>query len=302
MVMVPVRDGQSLSVRVIGRGRPVLLLHGLGMSGAHWLPFVLPHLHRHRFILPDLRGAGASADVPFKPGDIFRAHAEDVQDVIAGLGLRDLTLGGISLGATTALHLLSLDGFGPVRRYLHIDQSPCIGNRPGWPHGLFGARQDEMFARMREVLALVGEHPDCRRLAELPAPVRQAVGDRLAPVLAEMAGGAGLHSALRVVFRLPAALLGRMPVPFSDLGHLRRYLPAYLSGGHDYRPALAACTVPVMVMLGAHSPLYAEAGQRLIAEHHPRSRVVRFEHSGHVPLKDEPLRFARELGRFLRED
>ena len=43
---------------------------------------------------------------------------EDVQDVIAGLGLRDLTLGGISLGASTALHLLSLDGFGPVRRYL----------------------------------------------------------------------------------------------------------------------------------------------------------------------------------------
>jgi pimeloyl-ACP methyl ester carboxylesterase len=39
----------------------------------------------------------------------------------------------------------------------------------------------------------------------------------------------------------------------------------------------------------------------LVASAHPQSRIVRFERSGHVPLKDEPLRFARELGRFLRE-
>jgi len=301
MPRIPLRDGQHLHVRVLGRGQPVLLLHGLGMSGAHWLPFILPHLHRHRFILPDLRGAGGSADVPFKPGDIFQAHAEDVQDVIAHLGLTDLLLGGISLGATTSLHLLSLDGFGPVRRYLHIDQSPCIGNRPDWPHGLFGARQEAMFARLREVLATLEAHPDCRHLAELPAPARREAGDRLAEVMAQMAGGSHLRGLLRLVFRLPAVVLGRVSLPLGDLDHLRRYLPAYLSGGHDYRPALAACGVPVTVMLGANSPLYAEAGQRVLAAYHPSSRVVRFERSGHVPLKDEPLRFARELTRFLTE-
>lgn len=302
MPRIPLRDGQTLHVRVLGRGQPVLLLHGLGMSGAHWLPFILPHLRRHRFILPDLRGAGASARVPFKSGDIFQAHAEDVQDVIAHLGLDDLLLGGISLGATTSLHLLSLDGFGPVRRYLHIDQSPCVGNRPDWPYGLFGERQDEMFASLREVLAAVEAHPQCLTFAELPAPVRVAAGERMAEVLAQMAGGTGLRSLLRLVFRLPSALLGRVPLPLGDLEHLRRYLPAYLAGGHDYRPALATCPVPVTVMLGAHSPLYAEAGQRMVAAHHPDSRVVRFERSGHVPLKDEPWRFAREFARFLKDD
>lgn len=122
----------------------------------------------------------------------------------------------------------------------------------------------------------------------------------MAAVMEQMAGGGG--SLLRGVFRLPGVLLRRVPMPFSDLGPLRRYLAAYVSGGHDYRPALAGCSIPVTVMLGAHSPLYAEAGQRIVAGSHPRSRVVRFERSGHVPLKDEPLRFAREFARFLKDD
>ena len=82
---------------------------------------------------------------------------------------------------------------------------------------------------------------------------------------------------------------------------MRTYLAAYAAGGHDYRGSLARDAVPVTVITGVLSPLYAEAGQALVASGHPRSRIVRFERSGHVPLKDEPLRFARELGRFLRE-
>lgn len=296
---IPLRDGQSLAVRVLGRGRPVLMLHGLGMRGDHWLPFILPHLSRHRFYLPDLRGAGRSADTPFKSGDIFQAHAEDVQDLIRHFGLDELLLAGISLGATTALHLHQLDGFSGVSRYLHIDQSPCIGNRSDWPHGLFGARQEALFGTLRGILDRVNDYPACRRFADLPASVRHDVGADLADVLALMAGGRGLKPLLSFLMRLPAPVLARIPLPLADLGQMRTYLPAYVAGGHDYRTSLATCRIPITVFLGARSPLYAEAGQRVVAAHHPASRVVRFERSGHVPLKDEPLRFAREFAGFL---
>jgi len=298
---VPLRDGQSLHVRVLGRGQPVLMLPGLGMSAGSWLPFILPHLGRFRFHLVDFRGAGGSADIPLKSGDVFQAHMEDVQDVIAHFGLRDFLLVGISLGGTTSLHLQREGGFAAVKRYMHIDQSPCVGNRDDWSHGLFGARQDELFAKLRAIVALLDRYPACERFADLPLAARQEAGDTLAEVLALMAGGKALRPLLRTVMRLPRPLLVRVPLPMARLDDMRKYLAAYAAGGHDYRSSLARDAVPVTVITGVRSPLYAEAGQALVATAHPRSRVVRFERSGHVPLKDEPLRFARELGRFLRE-
>lgn len=301
MARVPLRDGAKLHVRVIGRGQPVLMLPGLGMSGGSWLPFTLPHIGRFRFHLVDFRGAGGSADVALKPGDVFQAHMEDVQDVIRHFGLRDFLLVGISLGGTTSLHLQREGGFAAVKRYLHIDQSPCIGNREDWSHGLFGARQDELFGKLREIVAVLDAHPHCQRFAELPTDARCQAGDTLAEVLAMMAGGDALRPLLRGVMRLPRVLLDRVPLPIARLDDMRTYLAAYAAGGHDYRASLGRDAVPVTVMTGVHSPLYTEAGQALVASAHPRSRIVRFERSGHVPLKDEPLRFALELGRWLRE-
>jgi len=301
MAHVPLRDGAALHVRVLGRGQPVLMLPGLGMSGSSWLPFILPHLGRFQFHLVDFRGAGGSADVALKPGDVFQAHMEDVQDVIAHFGLRDFLLVGISLGGTTSLHLQREGGFAAVKRYMHIDQSPCVGNREDWSHGLFGTRQHELFVKLREIVAVLDRHPHCARFADLPVAARQEAGNTLAEVLALMAGGKALRPVLRVVMRLPRSLLRHVPLPMTRLNDMRTYLSAYASGGHDYRGSLGRDAVPVTVIIGVRSPLYAEAGQALVASAHPRSRIVRFERSGHVPLKDESLRFARELGRFLRE-
>lgn len=299
MPVVTMRDGQPLYVRVIGRGQPVLMLPGLGMSSRAWLPFLLPYLHRFRFHLPDFRGAGRSAATDLKPGDVFQAHMEDVQDVIAHFGLHDFLLAGISLGASTALHLQREGGFGGVRRYLHIDQSPCVGNREDWPHGLFGDRQDELFGKMREVLAVLAVHPDCVHFADLPLPAKRKAAATLAEVLALMGGSGGMQALIRRVLLLPKPFLGFMPM--GRLADMRAYLSAYVAGGHDYRPSLSQGTTPVTVMAGMRSPLYASAGQAFVAAHLPASRLIRFERSGHVPFKDEPLKFARELGRFLND-
>ena len=61
MPLFPAREGATLRVRLLGRGQPVLMLHGLGMQGRDWLPFVFPFLRRFQFVIPVLRGAGGSS-------------------------------------------------------------------------------------------------------------------------------------------------------------------------------------------------------------------------------------------------
>jgi non-heme chloroperoxidase len=157
MPLISLRDGQHLHVRVLGRGQAVMMLPGLGMSSSQWLPYILPYLRQFRFYLPDFRGFGLSAEIRLNQSDVFENHSQDVQDIIRHFRLDDFLLAGISLGGSTALHLQKEGGFTGVRRYLHIDQSPCVGNRHDWPHGLFGIRQDELFGQLhslRDLLAI----------------------------------------------------------------------------------------------------------------------------------------------------
>lgn len=298
MPYVPTRDGQSLHVRVLGRGRPVLMLPGLGMHSGHWLPFVLPYIGRFRFYLPDFRGFGKSTSIRLNQADVFHNHMEDVQDIIACFHLHDFLLAGISLGGSTALHLNREAGLHGVRRYLHIDQSPSIGNQGDWEHGLFGDRQAELFGQMRRLGDVLAAHEgEVCYLGELPPQARRHMAEILAGIAAQMTG----RGFMQPVYR---QLLVSLPVmtrwlPLSRVDDCRAYLHAYAGGGHDYRDSLRHCKVPMTVMVGMKSPLYAPAGQMAIADYAPDVRIVRFHKSGHVPLVDEPLKFVRELGRFL---
>ena len=298
MAFVTARDGQTLYVRVLGRGQPVLLLHGLGMKSAHWLPFVWPLRKHFRFYMPDFRGAGRSAAVPFNQPDVFQNHMEDVADIVAAFGLSDLLLVGYSLGATTSMHWQNAGGFEKVKAYLHIDQSPCVINRPDWPYGLFGVQQEWVFARLNRVLTLL-EGSNAPTLAALPDKLRRQLLYVLADVFAKLLG----RQAVKPVFALAARLPWLLPrlLPLTRVADLKAYLTGYTRLGHDYLPGLAGETTPVTVLVGALSPLYAEAGQRAIADTVVNGKVVVLEKSGHVPLLDQPLAFTRELRRFLRQ-
>ena len=100
-------DGTELAVHRLGKGRPVLMLHGL-FSGAemNWIKFghaATLAAAGFEAIMPDLRAHGDSA-APHQPA----AYSSDVltRDVLAvveGLNLADFDLVGFSLGARTAV-------------------------------------------------------------------------------------------------------------------------------------------------------------------------------------------------------
>lgn len=96
-------NGIDLHYTVEGTGEPVLLIHGLGSSGADWelqLPVLSPN---NRVLAIDLRGHGAS-DKPAGPYSIAM-FAEDVGAFIEHLGIAPCHVVGLSLGGITALEL-----------------------------------------------------------------------------------------------------------------------------------------------------------------------------------------------------
>lgn len=111
-------DGAQLALTEIGDGRPILLLHGLFSSAAtNWLRYGASAEVAgagYRVIMPDFRAHGDSAaphDAAAYPADVL---AQDIEALIAQLGLTDFDLGGYSMGARTVVRLLAR-GLRPAR-------------------------------------------------------------------------------------------------------------------------------------------------------------------------------------------
>jgi 3-oxoadipate enol-lactonase len=86
-----------------GAGEPVVLIHGLGSSGADWA-FQVPALEQaFRVIVPDLPGCGHSP----KPDHAYSvaAWAESVWQLLDALDVRQPNLVGFSLGGAVALEM-----------------------------------------------------------------------------------------------------------------------------------------------------------------------------------------------------
>lgn len=101
-----------------GRGKPILLIHGLGANTYTWRELVPALARTHRVITVDLKGFGRS-DKPFDDAYGALDQAALVKRLIVRRGLADLTLIGHSLGGGVALALaydLSRSRPGTVRR------------------------------------------------------------------------------------------------------------------------------------------------------------------------------------------
>jgi pimeloyl-ACP methyl ester carboxylesterase len=97
-------NGMEMYHEVVGKGDPLLLLHGFSSSGREsWTPFVGQLSRKYRLVIPDLRGHGRSTN----PSDEFthRQCALDVCALLDHLGIRQFKAMGISTGGMTLLHL-----------------------------------------------------------------------------------------------------------------------------------------------------------------------------------------------------
>lgn len=296
MPVVSLRDGQALHVRVVGRGAPCVLVHGFASSGSSWLPFIAPLLHRYQFIVPDLRGFGASRGAKLSGPCPLDIYGDDLGDLAERMGLYDAPLVGISMGALSAVRCFERGQGKRFSRYMHIDQGLVIHNVAGAPHGLLGPAQAPFFKRVRGVLDSLSQHT-ANSYAQLP----QTLQRELASVFSEFAAAAFTHPQVRSAIERATARPRLLPFFLPDAGfeaHVQ-IMRAYLEHRYDLRAAFAAIQVPTVVLIGGASRMYPPEGQRRFAKLSPRAQARELPGVGHMLPLEAPRAFLRELKAFL---
>lgn len=115
-----------------GVGPTVLLLHGIFGEKEHWNDFARHLTRRHRVVVPDLPGFGASTRLANEPYR-YAAQADRLEGFIDALGLPVLHVAGSSMGGTLAALLA-------IRRPQQVSSVAFIGA----PHGLRSERRSVM--------------------------------------------------------------------------------------------------------------------------------------------------------------
>jgi proline iminopeptidase len=265
--------GVELFVRRIGRGAPVVVLHG--GPGAHH-DYLLPGFDAlaggRELIYYDQRGGGRSP-VPRDVDVGWTEHVADLEALRALWGLRRMTIAGYSWGGLLAL-LYALEHLERVDRLALISPAPAWRAARERFEERFGKRNlDPEFQEARKALRESGlreRDPDAyqRRIFELS----------VAPY-----------------FHDPA--LARDLTPFRITGRTQQEVWSSL-GDFDLRERLPLLRgIPSLILHGENDPIPLEASRATAAligaTLHPVPRC------GHVPYVEARDEFVRIVGEFL---
>lgn len=269
-----VLHGQRIAYRSAGSGPVVVLVHGLAGDSTTWR-HVMPTLAKHATVIaPDLQGHGCSG----KPrGDYSLGnHATMLRDLLVTLGHERATFVGHSLGGGVAMQfayqypercerlvLVASGGLGPdVSAFLRALAFPGV-------EFLIGVGCKEPLARfgfaVGSTLARVGLRPTVELEETWRSYASLADGETREAFLATLRSVVD-HNGQKVNAR--------------DRLYLAQGLPTLIVWGAD------DSIIPV-----SHAADAAEA----VAG----SRVEIFEHAGHFPHCDDPLRFTQVIADFI---
>jgi pimeloyl-ACP methyl ester carboxylesterase len=132
----------GLRVRVLshGTGPPLVLLHGVSLSAAVWVP-LFTALEGFRLLAVDLPGHGLSDPVDYRRGHVRDHTHQLLEDVFDALGLERANVVGHSLGGMFALWHATRDG-GRIARLAALGD-PAValpGTRVRMPLSLLTVR------------------------------------------------------------------------------------------------------------------------------------------------------------------
>lgn len=257
--MLATVNGIELNYRDEGRGRPVVLLHGLGNSLNVWEGVARSLRTTYRVVRVDLRGSGDSS-VPPGPYDP-EEWVMDLLGLLDDLGIEDAHLVGHSLGSLIATRFAG--GYPDRVRSLGL-----VGTGPGTP-------EDETAAQ-REIADRIERDGMAERVTNEVEDSFSAHTRETRPELL------GLYREL-LKSNDPAGYAAAM-----------RGMLAF-----DLRDDLAAVDAPALLVVGEHDAVTPPLASFLVADGLADASVVVLPDVGHMVPLAAPKRLAGELHDFL---
>ena len=254
-------NNTSLWYEVAGEGPPLVLIHGFSLDSRMWDAQFAAFARERRVVRYDLRGFGRSA----LPGTEPFGHHEDLNALLAYLGIRQADVLGLSLGGMVAIDF-ALAYPDTARSLVPVD-ALFSGYR-------FSQDWDERTGLVWELAREFGveaakaswlDHPLFAPLAERPeaaACVRRMVGE---------------YSGWHVINDNPA----RSPRP-----------PA--------AERLRDLAMPLLVIVGERDLPDFQRMAEMLATEAPLARRVVIPGAGHMASMEDPAAFNRLLLDFLR--
>ncbi len=278
--------GVRLYTRTVGRGEPLLVLHGgPALTHEYLFPGLSPLANVARVVFFDQRGCGRSS----KPEDAtydMATMAADVESVRRGLRLGRVNVLGFSFGGMLAQEY-ALRYPRSLRRLIIAGAGPSgadINGRLAEVKAAAPARIREIVDRFESQGPFTGDAYPPEYAAAADEAYRPYSFHRLAAPPPEVAAVLG-HLSFDVYKRMWGDR-----GEFAVTGVLRDW---------DRLEDLSRISVPTLILVGRYDLTPVATAQQM-GRRIPRSKVVVFEDSGHFMYIEEADKFLSEVRSFLR--
>jgi non-heme chloroperoxidase len=282
-------DHVRLYYEVRGKGKPVLLIHGLTANRRHFKKQT-PELAGHfQVITLDLRGHGDS-DAP-EHGLTLNRLALDVKELLDYLDVATFYVVGWSMGAHVVFEYLKQNYCPAIEKIAIIDMAPKLLKADDWSFGLPGIASGKPgdFTHednLRILAAMLGNWEAYSRI------VVQRILNK------------SLFNA-KMEFDDQADFPGKADLPWL-YEEARKNTPHAIvafwisMSMQDYRPVLKDIKIPCLIAYGCESNYYPPENYAYMKTHIPQARVIPFERCGHALHIQDPEKFNRGLFAFLK--
>ena len=265
------KNGEKLYYEDIGSGPETLvMMHGWTSDHTVFQAPASALKDRARCILYDHRGHGGSKGAN-RERPTMETLAGDLNELIQGLSLSNVTLLGWSMGAGVALTYVRLYGCGALRQLVLCDMTPKQLNDGDWKLGLYQG-------------------------AYTRADMERDAGKSFYALYKAFAVGA-----IPRLKKIPGFLLRRplkKKLAACDEAVLRS-LSASMKA-QDHRATVEQISVPLTYFYADPGSLFSPALADWYGEHAKVPyRAVRFPDSDHMLVSNYPEKFAEEVGKLL---
>lgn len=264
----------SLHIETLGRGAPLVLIHGWGMHGGVWRDVAQSLSQHFQVHCVDLPGFGLSvgrvatrqAIVGLQPDLALDAIVAELSSTFK----EPVNICGWSLGGQVAMHWAVREP-RQVNKLILVSSTPCFTARDDWRFGLQ--------AEVLEKFAAELEHNHA-------ATLRRFISLQLR----------GSENERELLAKLREQLFSRGE---PDMDALRAGLA--ILRDVDQRSEVAGIAQPTLVIAGQRDKLTPPEASNYLAQVIPNATVVEIAGAAHAPFLSHPDIFIEQVKSFLNE-